>query len=537
MFSKIDNFFEQIFGKNEDLRLLIFTWISAFAIYAGYIIDYLPNPDATCYGMYYNASYSWEMQLGRWMLRYWQYIFGNNISITFTPIISIIVLGICVFLLIDILEVKGFVLRYIAAMLFIVSPHVQSLMSYYYCEAYYMFAFLFMCIALKLLVKEGEDYVKRTIISVVLICLSIGTYQAYMGIIVTAGLMHVIIKCFKADDKKKIFNKCVRLIMSFLLGVISYLICNKILLYLAGKSNTAARGFSEMGHVDIAALIERIPYVIKNYVKYFISDDIMNLSYGIIPRRYINILFIVLGIIILILVIALSYNKDKFMCALGTVFCAFIPFASMIIFIVAPKVYISESTGSLMIPAMNMNYMFIIALVSLLFENVNDSKLLKKRLKNTFMYGSFASAILVIIMFMGMAFDGQAYMKYCMSRFDKAATNISYEIVSRRDGSTEYEFCVIGNMDDGYYWNVYDDLRSSVQWTVQSYGTFWNSYAIDQSIWAKYIRDNVGFGITPCEESEYKEIISTDEFKNMSSYPREGSIEMFDNVIVIKISD
>lgn len=76
-----------------------------------------------------------------------------------------------------------------AAVTLILSNHVLSGLSYYYCYVYYAFASLFMVIAVVLLQgKKGRHPVIiliRALAALILICISLATYQAYISVYVT----------------------------------------------------------------------------------------------------------------------------------------------------------------------------------------------------------------------------------------------------------------------------------------------------------------------------------------------------------------
>ena len=69
--------------------------------------------------------------------------------------------------------------------------------------------------------------------------------------------------------------------------------------------------------------------------------------------------------------------------------------------------------------------------------------------------------------------------------------------------------------DDNVTWNNYN-------------GTLQNS-----SFYEKYL----GIKIKICSKEKYREIVETEEFKNMPIYPTNGSIKIINNVVVIKTTD
>ena len=58
----------------------------------------------------------------------------------------------------------------------------------------------------------------------------------------------------------------------------------------------------------------------------------------------------------------------------------------------------------------------------------------------------------------------------------------------------------------------------------------------NQESWKKLIYEYIGANLNIVNQSDYPEIIESEEYKNMKNYPEEGSIKIIDNIIVIKIS-
>ena len=54
---------------------------------------------------------------------------------------------------------------------------------------------------------------------------------------------------------------------------------------------------------------------------------------------------------------------------------------------------------------------------------------------------------------------------------------------------------------------------------------------------SNYFDKYLGLDIKTCSKEEYKQMVESDEFKNMPIYPNKGSIKIINNIIVIKISE
>lgn len=184
----------------ENWGLLCEYWISTVILYSGYIVGELPNPDAIWNSVLYKSGYRWELQLGRFMIPLFQKVLGSAISTSFVTLLFILILGVSCLYIVDILEIEKKAYRYVAGMMIIISPNVQSMISYYYCSVGYIVAFLMACIAVSLLISDYDDRrreIKGLLAATILICLSVGTYQAYIGVVITIGVIYAVLGILK----------------------------------------------------------------------------------------------------------------------------------------------------------------------------------------------------------------------------------------------------------------------------------------------------------------------------------------------------
>lgn len=65
----------------------------------------------------------------------------------------------------------------------------------------------------------------------------------------------------------------------------------------------------------------------------------------------------------------------------------------------------------------------------------------------------------------------------------------------------------------------------------------WKNYSGTTMQNSNYFDKYLGLDIKTCSKEEYKQMVESDEFKNMPIYPNKGSIKIINNIIVIKISE
>jgi hypothetical protein len=255
--------------------------ITGLLIYAEQIVLELPNADALLNSTIEKSSFKWELQLGRFMLPLYQMLFGYTISPALVTILSIFVLSISSLVITEILPFQDNIVRYLAGVFMLASPHVQSLVTYYYCSLAYSISMLYACLAVLLLVRKNFR-LREGIVAAILYALSLGGYQSYLFTAATLSVMALILAVIQGETLRNLWKKFLRLLFSGGAGVILYLVLNKLALLRIHKSNVDDRGFSTMGQIDWKGLPWRIFLYVYHYNKeYFFGNELINNSYGI----------------------------------------------------------------------------------------------------------------------------------------------------------------------------------------------------------------------------------------------------------------
>lgn len=245
-------------------------------------------------------------------------------------------------------------------------------------------------------------------------------------------------------------------------------------------------------------------------------------------RKEINIVFfIVLTIVIIYGVIKM---KTKGVCKItALVIVLLMPVCFMNIFILAPKVEITEATGILMVPGMN--YIYILLL--LLGECVEGPKQLKKVSVCVFA----TVTVLILNMLCVLNLSAQTYIQYNMRKTYYVAGEMASKIEQLGVNTDEYKLCVLGAMENGNYPNKQLELESSVHWLSASYGMIWSDDNGRNSCWRLYLEQFIGNSYVSCNREESQTLKEKQEVMEMSIFPEENSVKVIDDVIVVKLSE
>ncbi len=481
-------------------------------------------------GTLYKDSWLWEVQLGRFLIPVYQMVLGYSVAPAVSTILSLGILSLTVLVLTRLLDFQGRILRYLAGMLVLASPLVQSLLSYYYCSVAYSCSFLLAVLAAVLFTRadktQGKAQWKDIALGALLLCLSAGGYQSYLAVVVTLCLIALIFRVIHGDSARALRKQFVRCLAGGAAGVACYLIVNKCVTHVVGTQNTSARGFSTMGKIDWAGLPSRLYLYGHFYKEYFWGTELVNNDYGIVPRRYLNLIFILVAAAIVLHYLILG--NGRFLRRLvAFLMMVLIPAATLSLFLFAPQISILETTGSLMTPAFSLSYLFVLAL----FEKTVNRPAVPVR------WIVQVLAALILLMLCHMALDGQSFVRYDAHQKVTLVRNLASELPAcMKDAHTD-KVVLVGYPEKGYYDDRYAHLRDSVHWIVQSYGVIWPDFEGRQVSYERLCEDYAGFHYQVVGADKVKDLLSDPVIDRMPCYPEEGSIQQVGGVLVVKLSE
>ena len=72
---------------------------------------------------------------------------------------------------------------------------------------------------------------------------------------------------------------------------------------------------------------------------------------------------------------------------------------------------------------------------------------------------------------------------------------------------------------------------------VSNYPLFWNEFTNMKNGWSRFMEQELGASITFVSSDIYQEILDSSEYQKMECYPSNKSIQLIDDVIVVKLAN
>lgn len=516
-------------GRIDDILIQCYKKISikskaAFAgvILAGLIahiymfMNKLPNLDDLV-GL---DSFGVTFKIGRWFL----WVLGAicyHLDFVFSlpwinGLITLVFLGVSAGLMADMLNIKSVFANILVGASMIVFPSWTATFFFMFTAPYYAFSVLLAVLSVWCVYNLGK---LGFFISMVLLAFSIGIYQAYLPFTATLYVVLLMIMIYEDKDYLAIVKKAFYYLGALVSGGIVYFICMKLSLAITGQELRSYKGVNAMGSFDISRLPEVFRTIVDNFFGVFLNNN-LEISYNLVTKVMYAVLFGVSLLLFINLVVRLARKKEYL-----KVIAAVVLLMAYILAINSIYIMCAEGIYALMY----FSYVFMLIVPLVLIDRTfkvyhEDIKVLKKL--------NIVELVTSLMLVLGIAsychYANAQYLAIDLS-FEQATsyfTTMITQIKSVEGYSDEYPVAFVGfEIDDKmlYQNDVMDvfQLSGRDKTLVEAYSR------------TDLLRYYCGF------QPEYVSIqeLPQDIIEGMPVYPESGSIQIVDNIIVVKLSE
>lgn len=503
----------------EKKRFLIASFIFAFSVYFMLISQTLTNSTDGIWQESYFQAGEWEQSIGRW---FWPYLdkikFGIS-SISFNSFLALGIIVVSLALLLECFEAAGNFRAFLGGALFLAYPVICDSLSFGFMSTTFAAAMLFGCAAAYCAMKV-KSFVIAIISGAFFISLSMGCYQAYIGVTCIIMLIYILKMLLQSENIQNCIEWCARAILAVCAGGLLYYICVKITCIAYDVELTDYNGANQ---VSLKAMIVNFPKGIRmaygNFAEYFFGGTIQVNQFG---GREINILLA--GMFILILtgkIVNLLFSK-KYIHTIGALLIAgLIPAACNVVFLIAvgtgPGMSVLMTGGmALLMPLMIWNF------GGIAFKNINMEWV-------CCVLGAIAvwSNICTVT-------NDQLALKDGRTATYEIAGQILDDLYEQADIAEE-AVLIMGRPSDN---PLFD--QKQVWQRANSYarfGEFANTYACNRMSWAGVYSNLFGVEVEIASDEISEKMTQNEDYRNMNIYPDEGYIKKIDGVWVIKAAE
>lgn len=462
-----------------------------------------------------------KIQHGRWAGVIFDHISGSSVSIPYVMgIISILAFAGTAVVLVSLFKIEKKMSIVLFCGLLCTFPVSANIFLYSYIADVYYISMFMAAWGVWLLVK---DDLAANILGVLLLTLSCGCYQAFWCLGMAFLFLYFLLDFLKLKDEWKVFGIKVAKCLGFAIAsLVLYLVINKIVQNVSGYGATDYQGLAAMGQFDgILGFIKVFVYAYYEFVQFFYLKGSFTGSNILVGFN------LVLTIVVIYLMLHKS-KKDKhpvWYWIVWVFFIGLIPLASNLVSVVS-----MNQTHILMQYAFILPYVMCLILLDKYFEEKSIIK-------------AISYVLLAVIVYNGYLTDNEIYFRQQLNY--EATYSYTIRLLSRIETMEGYE-----PSDQVALINENPQKNDRIQIMLENYpeemeyfsylddmvGTEPHTFvkrANDISDFCKYYH---GYDLQLVEMERLAELAETEEFKEMATYPQEGSMQYIDGILVIKLA-
>lgn len=481
------------------------------------------------YGWY--VSGAWDIGLGRWGLKFASFAKSGLCSPVIVSSITLALFAIGIVAAVDFLGIKRPCLKYLTAIVMVVTPFISSSLTYYYCSNSYALSFLCAVVAV---VLQGHACDKagfwRVVIAALLIAFSFGCYQSAMGVFCALGLASLVLEILGGSDLRRVASRFARLLLVLLIGTLLYLLINNAVLAYTGLSMGSYAGASSVG---LGNTLSHLPATVSLA---YCSFYWVLFEHGIFGNYFMEPKFMLVYVVALVLVFVLiaARCENKGVRRWVSLACvALFPLAANIVLLAVPDYSVPSV---LMMGGFVVLLALLPALVQLFcFDGLKADSLPRGGRRIVFALSCIALALLSWSYALQSNADSEV-MRIEQNQIQSLATRVTDALESNADVQAGAKVLIAGTPQDGNY-PLVSSFRSSTSNYVKlgmiSSGECYNNLRC----WHSITKEFAGVDMKFCTTEEYRALCQSAELQAMPTYPNEGSVATINGVVVLKMSD
>ncbi len=507
-------------NKKQIIWCLAVTFIFGLAAHAYMFFNTLISYDSL---NEFIGSNNWKIQLGRVFVPAYRMLLRGNIAVPWlVGLLSLFYIGVTVFLVTKIFDIKSKTLTFLIAGIFATNITVIATAATFIHDLDAdMMALLLAAFAVFL----WKSYGKGFLYGMIPICLSIGLYQSYISVAITLILLYLIMQLLNGVCFSDIFKKGCKSIAMLVGGGILYFLSTKVICGITGIELVSG----SYNSVD-TVLSMSIPQIILETVRGYKNTVLKILRMqSIHPEKVIAVINLVMIIISGIIILCKIFSKEiKIKEKISILILIFLlPIGMNVVFPLT-----GGMSNDLMHYAIWLVYLFVLLIA---WWAVKQNDLLKRPIIR--LGQRFAIVALVLVILGGnIQLSNSAYVKKDLEKQANLSlfTRVVYQMENTEGYTTgETPVVFVGKPDTlldkapgfGRAYKVHGSGKEYVLGTAERfyYCTYFDYILLNPAIMA--------------EPEIWKQMQTNETVNAMPYFPQEGSVAIVDNVLVVKLGE
>lgn len=480
--------------------------------------NYLPNRDSLV-NLYHDQNI---VGSGRWFLT-----IACGISSYFdlpmlNGVLSLLYIALSMVLIVDLFHMENPVLIILSGAILATFPGVTETFFYEYTADGYFLAMLLATFAIWMTKLQRKIYIWNFAVAGICICLTCGIYQSYVSFALVLVLFHYMYELLENNcNVKEMLRWAVWQGLMFLSAMAAYYLIWKICLFTQGAIVNDYQGIADIGNDFLTLFFNGFGNAAEQVLTFFVQPNFFRTGFTFFS--VLNLVFLVFSfsMVMIAVVQAELQNRRLPMLLYCTCVLLFVPFCCIWVFVTDGVDY-----RPMMLFPIALLYIFVLRL----FE-----RWAIPRLANV-----MALLIAVIAFnFSIMANIGYHYLFQCYEQSYAKAMHIMLEIdeLSKKDDFDR--IAVIGYDFESNRVGSYDDTIQNQNQTA-GIGVFsqylYHDLMYEHERVTTVLTHFLPVDLEPLSRKEMKEYQNMSAVLKMPIWPDEGSVQVFGDTVVVKLS-
>lgn len=497
-----------------DLKEALIPFIAGLIAHGYIMFSYSPNKDEFISLFHHGSGYDFgrwfHTMIGNFMFR----IDGCYSMPWLSGLIYVSFISLAILLFAEPFKIGNKLLKYLFMILFMVFPVTTATLSYMATAPFYAFGIFLAALGFFVSVKYKYGF----IFGIFALCGSIGIYQAYFGLLAAFVFFLFFMKLLSDEPFKESILLAVKQLTMLVAGLVLYFIVNKIIVVVKHVEMTDYQNLSSMGNYSLESLVNAFGKCYTDFFKTLTND-----YYYIFPYKFLNGIVLAAWVLFaagLVYLIVTRLKKKL----LNIVFIAgltlLIPFAIFLINLMCAGFLDGIYT------LMCYSAFFMLAAPMLILDRVCE-----KKAKVTMIGVRVVQAVLMLVVFLYVKYANMAYLGYNI-HYDQAYFEFS-SLAGRIRSLEGYD-----NMMPIVFAGKYEDTSGlwELRYADALPGAYNTGYVMNgEERRANFFKFFLGFKYN--EVYPTAELMESEAFKAMPSYPDDGSVKIENGLIIVKFSD
>lgn len=426
--------------------------------------------------------------------------------------LSVFFLGLTAAALVECFQMKNTYVICLTSLLVVTFPAVAGTFCYLYTADGYMIAYLFSVLAFLLADRRKWGWTAGGF----LLCLSLGIYQAYLGVTVSLCILALLLSLVDLEELKEIGAKTVRYALMGLSGYIEYLIAVKAFGALKQIPLSGYSGTDRMTGMVFSEIPRGIVEAYRNFFSFIINGNVLTVNIWMKTAFILLALFASAGYAAAF--IRKGRHRHPVRIFGAAVLTALIPLGATLYCVIYPETFVY------ILLRMCWVLYFVFALVIL--ERYTDKPWLRVS----------CLAVTAVMVFQFYLLTNITY--YNMNEKYEKSYALAVRVADRIERQEEYHPWIkavfLGADPDYLKYPTTESTRDTLSGIYPARGDF---FLNNDTKFKEFLSDYLCISLADADEKELEALKKNAAVTRMGTFPAADSVQVIDGIMVIKISD